>query len=390
MRFSVVGNLSDAVLLLSAIEASADDGIACACATESLAHEITARSIHAPIVNSTEEAIQVRNVDTVIVATRCVEDSINLVRRASQEDLHVVVFLPDEVSTAYSYELHLLLDESKRGIIVVSGRWFCDYSVLPATTTSSIRKLELSLPIAESKDCQRMHQLHAIDAMCGAGYRFTQITGLDIPGGESDLQSRTITLASSPGAELVMPPATIHFVRDEPAACNIHATSEDGTVHSVSTALPSPSTIDSWQNASKLIGRLKDSLIDPPICQSLMEQSSNSLELLEGLDKSLRRRRTVDVYLDSISERAVFKTQMTAIGCGVLAYLSFGMIAYLVVAQVVKPPVAMLQIGRLIWLCPLVIFLFAQFLLPFARKRDSVVPANHAAEETDEQTTRRD
>jgi hypothetical protein len=113
-----------------------------------------------------------------------------------------------------------------------------------------------------------------------------------------------------------------------------------------------------------------------------MELLSNSLELLEGLDKSFRRRRTVDVYLDSVSERAVFKTQMTAIGCGVLGYLMFGMVAYLMIAQLLKPSPAVLNVARILWIAPLVLFLIAQLLLPLARDR---APAPNTTEKpTDE------
>ena len=95
------------------------------------------------------------------------------------------------------------------------------------------------------------------------------------------------------------------------------------------------------------------------------------IELAEAVEKSLRRRRTVDVHFDSGSERGVFKSQMTAIGCGVLMFMMFGMIAYLIVAQLKDLPKWALHIARLLWITPLVIFLIAQALLPVARSRAS-------------------
>ena len=92
---------------------------------------------------------------------------------------------------------------------------------------------------------------------------------------------------------------------------------------------------------------------------------------MEGLAKSLRRRRTIDVHFDGVSERSAFKTQMTAIGCGVLTYLLFGLVAFLVIATVATLPPWALQLGRILWIYPLVLFLFAQFLLPLARERSS-------------------
>ncbi|MCP4512313.1 MAG: hypothetical protein GY826_38590, partial [Fuerstiella sp.] len=94
-----------------------------------------------------------------------------------------------------------------------------------------------------------------------------------------------------------------------------------------------------------------------------------TLEMTAGLKKSLRRRRTVDVYFDGISERSAFKTQMTAMGCGVLTYVIFGMVAFLIMAKLTDLPPLILQLARIVWVAPVVLFLLAQFLLPLARER---------------------
>lgn len=80
-------------------------------------------------------------------------------------------------------------------------------------------------------------------------------------------------------------------------------------------------------------------------------------------------RRTVDVHFDSGSEKGVFKSQMTAMGCGVLIFMMLGMVAYLIVAQLVPLPNTILHILRILWITPLVLFLIAQVLLPLARGR---------------------
>ncbi|MFO1001115.1 MAG: hypothetical protein U0936_12290 [Planctomycetaceae bacterium] len=106
-------------------------------------------------------------------------------------------------------------------------------------------------------------------------------------------------------------------------------------------------------------------------CSKWMESFSVSLELAEAVKKSLRRRRTVDVHFDSGSERGVFKSQMTAMGCGVLMFMMFGMVAYLVIAQLTSLPNWVLHTARVLWITPLVIFLLAQALLPIARDRSA-------------------
>jgi hypothetical protein len=100
-----------------------------------------------------------------------------------------------------------------------------------------------------------------------------------------------------------------------------------------------------------------------------MDAFSASLELTDAISKSLRRRRTVDVYFDTGSERGVFKSQMTAIGCGVLTWMIVGMIGFLIVAQLTALSPKVLMIGRALWIAPLVLFLAAQLLLPLTRSR---------------------
>jgi hypothetical protein len=85
----------------------------------------------------------------------------------------------------------------------------------------------------------------------------------------------------------------------------------------------------------------------------------------------LRRRRTVDVHFDSGSEKGVFKSQMTAMGCGILTFMMFGMVAYLILAQLVTLPDVVLHTLRVLWVAPLVLFLIAQTLLPIARDRST-------------------
>jgi hypothetical protein len=102
-----------------------------------------------------------------------------------------------------------------------------------------------------------------------------------------------------------------------------------------------------------------------------MDAFSVTLELAEAVSKSLRRRRTVDVHFDSGSEKGVFKSQMTAIGCGILTFMMFGMVAYLILAQLVELPNIVLHVLRILWIAPLVLFLIAQTLLPLARERST-------------------
>lgn len=58
-------------------------------------------------------------------------------------------------------------------------------------------------------------------------------------------------------------------------------------------------------------------------------------ETVEATHGSLRRKRTVELHFETTSERSIFKSQMTAIGCGLLLLTLFGLVAFLLLGALV-------------------------------------------------------
>lgn len=109
-----------------------------------------------------------------------------------------------------------------------------------------------------------------------------------------------------------------------------------------------------------------------------------AFELLDAVEHSLERKRTIELHRETVSERAIFKTRMAAWGCGILILTLLLMVSFLMVASLVPPEdqpgtnVArndpylqvlrtILAIGRIAVFAPLFIFLIAQLLLPLTR-----------------------
>lgn len=88
-----------------------------------------------------------------------------------------------------------------------------------------------------------------------------------------------------------------------------------------------------------------------------------SFDLLEGAHRSLRRRRTVDLYFDTPSERGNFKSTMTAVGCSLLLLtlltILMGLGAGAIAKDLKLDPIVM-QVIRVLVFAPLFIFLFLQ------------------------------
>ena len=386
MRFAIIGQLAEAGLLADSICAATDHQVGPCCVAGRLAEALADRGITFSLVASPEEAIIDAGVDVVVVADADVDASMSLARQASQADCHVIVIPPDEVSTAYSFELHLLLDESQFGVIPLTGRWY-----VPSDTGSAcevggnIQQLSMELPLTDDDSELDRWQLRAVDALCSFGFEYSRVTALDVPGADGRLLSRSVTLAASDASDVHVPPGILTFRKGSPlqvftssgdekgsravSDAQLLITRSSGEERRIVTALPDPAGSTSPSEDSALAARLADHLADTNECQRHMEQFSNTLEMTAGLKKSLRRRRTVDVYFDGISERSAFKTQMTAMGCGVLTYVIFGMVAFLIMAKLTDLPPLILQLARIVWVAPVVLFLLAQFLLPLARER---------------------
>ncbi len=60
-------------------------------------------------------------------------------------------------------------------------------------------------------------------------------------------------------------------------------------------------------------------------------------EISEAMQRSLRRRRTIDLHFETASERSQFKTQMATVGCFVLVYTFFASVAMLFAGAVLDP-----------------------------------------------------
>ena len=103
-------------------------------------------------------------------------------------------------------------------------------------------------------------------------------------------------------------------------------------------------------------------------------------ETLDATQRSVTRRRTIELHFEPMSERATFKTQMTAMGCGVLVGTFLLLLAYLALASLVPqspkfgdPPDGWelmrsgLFLARAVVFAPVAIFLVLQLLYPLTR-----------------------
>jgi hypothetical protein len=93
----------------------------------------------------------------------------------------------------------------------------------------------------------------------------------------------------------------------------------------------------------------------------------HAAEIVEAAGRSLERRRTIELHHEPLSERAIFKSQMAALGCGVLMLTFLLSLIFLGVASVVPLDGKVLQAGRVLIFMPLFLYLCLQLLFPLTR-----------------------
>ncbi len=303
----------------------------------------------------------------VVLALEDCDEILRLTRAAVQAEKHVVVVLPElTASPALTFELQLVLDESQTAVIPVLGRWQLPQlppdRVVLGLDPDAIRQLTLELSLPELSDAALAVGLRTgLDLLTASGFLYSQVTCLDqtVPG--VGLISRMVSLSTQPEAERLLPPAALTLRPAGPAdlaqSVQLTVTYRDGRQQQFAVG------------EAALLPRILHLCRHRAECSAWLDAASATLELCEATARSMRRRRTVDVHFDAGTERSVFKSQMTAFGCGVLTWLLLGMVAYLIAGQLLALPDWAWHTARILWMLPLALFLMAQLLLPLTRNR---------------------
>lgn len=373
MKFAVIGDLPQAMFLLKAAHSLSDHELAASWVHGPLESAIASDGLPVSLRAAPEEVIVTDDLDCVIVAESSGEQSINWCRQCSQAGSHVIVVPPDDCTTAFTYEIHLLLDESEKGILPLCGRWLLNVSnddrMNGFPSSDQIRQLKLDLLHPDDEADRIRRQCEGIDLLCSLGFRYDQVTGLNLAGASGEIVTQSISLAASEKSGESLPPSTLAFQQGSSETGLLKVLLVDQSEVCLPTALPL--LADQTQMASGTLNNMALALRSPAECQRMMDEFTNTLEIMTALEKSFRRRRTVDVYFDAISERNVFKTQMTAIGCLILTWATFGLIAHQAIASLFDPPLWFRYCLLLLWIGPITAYLFAQLLLPITRDRSN-------------------
>jgi hypothetical protein len=346
MRFALLGHSSSAIPLLDAIAASDDHSVTVLAELDDA--ELSARLQQFPsarVVDSWEEVLTESKVDRVIVAGDY-EGVTTGARQIATERIPVLLCPQAGQGSAFVYGLSLVHDDNQVPLFPINGFWaesICRELEAKIKDESlgevSLLRLERSIEPLDSDqelltqpdvDHALLGDVMLLRKMAGAFNRVTAVyTGVD---GEK-LSQATVTLAGEEIPEATWtgsigsPLWKLTVVgSDATATLTLDSVAGDHQLV-INPKAGERITINADQEASRQL------LIDQATAEETTladwQETIRSFETVEATHASLRRRRTIDLYFETTSERSIFKSQMTAAGCGLIMLTLFGLVAFL-------------------------------------------------------------
>lgn len=224
---------------------------------------------------------------------------------------------------ACAYELSLIRDDSLVRLMPAFEHRFDPELValsqrLANGEQGAIRRLQVDRVLASPTSSLSEAEINAasladIDLLQWLGGRYDQVTAQRSGQSEHGCSQATLTLA---GAGL--PDATWTARRGSADVWRVSIETERGPITLERSATPkSP--------AELITAFVATNVPNTPEWSDAVRV----FDVLDAAKRSLRRRRTIDLHFETLSERQQFKTQMTAIGCGMLMLTLFLMLALL-------------------------------------------------------------
>ena len=333
MKFALLGAEPDVVPLLTAIQASPEHDLVAAYDANLVGVDLETetefeRNLGTAITDDGWESLMLGSVaDAVIVCrdSEHPEERAEQLRKLAQEAVPLVVVHPIG-EAVLAFELLMIRQDS--GGLIVPYQPEVDHSVMTGlfgtgATMEPVQQLSVERRLVDqssnsvrqqfARDAmyirQLMGQIDQINALAAAQDR-ADYSGLSVQ--MSDQHSSVARWALLPANE----DGSKWTVHRESGAIVVE-TQADPTAWQIDTGVPAQQS--SVEAASHFVERFVDDLQKHEAGQATSrpdwEDACRSIELLENIDISRRRKKTVSLYYEDISEENTFKSLMAAGGC---------------------------------------------------------------------------
>lgn len=331
-----------------------------------------------------EDLVNAKAFDAILVGGQDdnVLDAIRQLASAGQS----LLFIPSaKQGSTFIYELGLIRDDNR--VSIIPAVWQrCDSALvrlreaIRSGSLGQIHLLQFQRELVVSGPASTMPQVEIdaamlldFDLLRWLSGDYDQVTSLRNGASEQGVRAQSVKLSGRG-----LPEAMWDGRPGNAAVCRLTIQTEKGTVLGECNSeqkwtLTEP---DGMQHVGSRQAAVRSFLkqVESGVGVSMeWHELVKAFETVDATHRSVARRRTIDLHFEPMSERAIFKTQMTAIGCSVLIATFLLVLVYLAIASTVPLPHVALLLLRTLVFAPLGLFLLLQLLYPLTRPSEASV-----------------
>ena len=353
MKFALLSDDPACLALLGGIARSPDDRLVAAACSDEMWRAVAAVCPEAERFADWQQLLLQPGLDAIIVAgiSSTVMEAAR--RIAAAESAPPLVVFPDARQGAtFAYALWPLEEEGRARLIPaltqrLDPRWQALRNRLQKVGRKAIRHVRLQREVPETDrllslaDADRLLLADA-DLLRWLVGNYSHVTCLASGAAEAGVTSITVTLSGNG-----LPEAEWTARASDVRSCRIEIVTDRATIREEFDASPPPAqfgeerTPDGASDSGGLlleeVRRRLDSDGGGESGGGTWSDVVRAFDVVDAARRSLRRRRTVEIGSEEISERRQFKSSMAAVGCGVLMFTMFAVIGALIFGAVADP-----------------------------------------------------
>lgn len=396
MNFALLGDDVALFVLVQAIKEHPEHELTHAVVTSAMQAELMQTVPSVRIVAQWEDLLAAESVDAVLLSgsqSRVLEGA----KQLATDGKTILLFPTAKQDATLIYELLLIHDDNNVLLFpVIPMRVHRDVvrlqTLMQNGSLGTVRHLQMQREVKteNGKESSSLLSWADVDAallrdsdlLRSLGGNYDRVTAIASGTEGNCFAMMTVTLSGDnlPDATWTLKPATLQ------PNWNLSVTVEKGRLALSGGPQPNEATLDvdqvdvssvAVEETGADVGPLLLARFDKAVAGQPVKPDWTDLmrafEIMEASHRSVRRRRTIELHFESQSERSLFKTQMTAIGCGLLTFTFLAVLVVLLIGAMFDPKemsegaVLAMKIARVVVFAPLFLFLLFQFLLFITR-----------------------
>lgn len=338
MRFALLGDSPACLPIIRTLGASPQHALAVAACSDGLEAELQRAAPAVEIARDWQQLLVAQVEPIIVCGSR--PDVLEAVRRLAEAGKRLIVLPDARQGSAFAYSLLPVAEDRPVALLPVfahrfDARWRTVREKLQGEGVQTARFLQLdrtqaksssgALTLPEVDDAL----LRDADLLRWLAGDFSRVTCVLTGATDRDTARASVTLTGTGSAEATW---TMQSA-PQPSQLRLSVTLPAGE-----SLVEIDNAPGAWsdESAARLLEEFAEATARPS-ARSDWPEVVRAFDIVDAARRSVRRRRTIEISDEDVSERSQFKTQMTAVGCGLLAYTLLGVVAALLVGKLLDP-----------------------------------------------------